>query len=88
MVQSQGEVKARHEAPSPNNLRHRAPRALIVACILVAAVLFVAASVVLVEVRLLGLGVEVWLAWAIVVPAALAFAGGMLYAGARPRRRQ
>ena len=62
---------------------NRALRALIVACLLVAAVLFVAANFVLVEVRLFGFDVEVRLAWAVVVPAALAFGGGMLYAGAR-----
>ena len=62
---------------------NRALRALIVACVLVAAVLFVAANFVLVEVRLVGFTVEVRLAWAVVLPASLAFAGGMLYARAR-----
>jgi hypothetical protein len=38
---------------------------------------------VLVEVRLVGFTVEVRLAWAVVLPASLAFAGGMLYARAR-----
>ena len=62
---------------------NQALRALILACLLVAAVLFVAANFVLVEVRLAELSVEVRLAWAVLLPAALAFAGGMLYAGAR-----
>jgi hypothetical protein len=62
---------------------NRALRALIVACLLVAAVLFVAANFVLVEVRLVGFTVEVRLAWAVVLPASVAFAGGMLYARAR-----
>ncbi len=62
---------------------NRALRALTVACLLVATVLFVAANFVLVEVRLVGFTVEVRLAWAVVLPASLAFAGGMLYARAR-----
>jgi hypothetical protein len=57
-------------------------RALIVACALVVAVLFVAANFMLVEVRFLGLSFEARLAWVVVVPAALAFAGGLLYARA------
>ncbi|MEA2368976.1 MAG: hypothetical protein QOH38_1694, partial [Thermoleophilaceae bacterium] len=57
-------------------------RALSGACLLVATVLFVAANFVLVEVRLVGFTVEVRLAWAVVLPAWLAFAGGMLYARA------
>ena len=61
---------------------NRAVRALIVACVLVVAVLFVAASFVLIEVRFLGLSFEVRLAWVVVVPAELAFAGGLLYARA------
>jgi type VI protein secretion system component VasK len=61
----------------------RALRAVIVACGLVVVVLFVAANFVLVDVRLLGLRLEVRLAWAVVVPAALAFGGGLLYARAR-----
>jgi hypothetical protein len=61
---------------------NQALRALVVACVLVAAVLFVAANFVLVEVRLPGLKVEVRLAWAVVVPAALAFAAGMVHARA------
>ena len=65
----------------------RALRALFVACALVVATLFVAANFVLVEVRLVGVTVEVRLAWAVVLPAALAFAGGMLYAGARRAER-
>ena len=64
---------------------HRAFRALIVACVLVVAVLFVAANFVLVEVRLMGLNFEARLAWVVVVPAALAFAGGVLYARGRFR---
>ena len=59
---------------------NRAVRALIVACALVVAVLFVAANFMLVEVRFLGLSFEARLAWVVVVPAALAFAGGLLYA--------
>ena len=71
---------------------NRALRALIVACVLIVAVLFVAANFVLVEVRFMGLSFDVRLAWVVVVPAALAFAGGLLYARARsaarsPRRR-
>jgi type VI protein secretion system component VasK len=62
---------------------NRAVRALIVAGLLVLAVLIVAENFVLVEVRLLGLSFEVRLAWAVVVPAALTFAGGLLYARAR-----
>jgi len=61
----------------------RALRAVVVACGLVLVVLFVAANFVLVDVRLLGLRLEVRLAWAVVVPAALAFGGGLLYARAR-----
>jgi uncharacterized membrane protein len=61
----------------------RAVRAVLVAGVLVGVVLFVAANFVLVEVRLFGLSFEVWLAWAVVLPAALAFAAGMLYARAR-----
>ncbi len=61
----------------------RAVRALLVAGVLVGVVLFVAANFVLVEVRLFGLSFEVRLAWAVVLPAALAFAAGMLYARAR-----
>lgn len=64
---------------------NRALRALIVACVLVVAVLFVAANFMLVEVRLMGLNFETRLAWVVVVPAALAFAGGVLYARARSR---
>ena len=61
----------------------RAVRALLVAGVLVGVVLFVAANFVLVEVRLFGLSLEVRLAWAVVLPSALAFAAGMLYAHAR-----
>ena len=61
----------------------RALRAVFVACGLVVVVLFVAANFVLVDVRLLGLRFEVRLAWAVVVPAALAFGGGLLYARLR-----
>ena len=61
----------------------RAVRALIVAAVLVAVVFFVAANFVLVEVRLFGLRFEVRLAWAVVLPAALAFGAGLLYARAR-----
>lgn len=78
---------------SPPVTWNRALRALIVACVLILAVLFVAANFVLVEVRFMGLSFDVRLAWVVVVPAALAFAGGLLYARARsaavrsPRRR-
>ena len=61
---------------------NRALRALIVACVLIVAVLFVAANFTLVEVRLMGRSFEARLAWIVVVPAALAFAGGLLYARA------
>ena len=61
----------------------RAVRAVLVAGVLVGVVLFVAANFVLVEVRLFGLSFEVRLAWAVVLPAALALAAGMLYARAR-----
>jgi hypothetical protein len=61
----------------------RALRALVVACGLIVVVLFVAANFVLVKVRLLGLNFEARLAWTVVVPAALAFAGGLLYARVR-----
>jgi hypothetical protein len=54
---------------------NRALRALIAACLLVATVLFV-----LVEVRLVGLNMELRLAWAVVLAAAVA--GGMPYARA------
>lgn len=57
----------------------RALRALALACALVVAVLFVAGNFVLVEVRLGVLNVEIRLAWAVVVPAALAFGGGVLW---------
>ena len=53
------------------------------ACALLLVLTFVAANFVLVDVRLLGLRLEVRLAWAVVVPAALAFGGGLLYARAR-----
>ena len=66
---------------------NRALRALIVACVLILAVLFVAANFVLVEVRFMGLDFEARLAWVVVVPAALAFAGGLLYARARSADR-
>ena len=66
---------------------NRAGRALIVACALVVAVLFVAENFVLVEIRFMGLSLEVRLAWVVVVPAALAFAGGLLYARARSADR-
>lgn len=62
---------------------NRAMRALMVACVLVVAVLFVAANFTLVEVRLMGLSFQARLAWVVIVPAALAFAGGLLYARAR-----
>lgn len=52
---------------------------------LVVVLLFVAANFVLVDVRLLGLTVETRLAWAVVVPSALAFVGGAT-AGSRRRR--
>lgn len=66
----------------------RALRAVFVACVLVVVVLFVAANFVLVDVRLLGLRLEVRLAWAVVVPAALAFGGGLLYARVRRADRE
>lgn len=66
---------------------NRALRALTVACVLIVAVLFVAANFVLVEVRFMGLDFEVRLAWVVVLPAALAFAAGVLYARARSADR-
>ncbi len=66
----------------------RALRAVVVAFGLVVVVLFVAANFVLVDVRLLGLRLEVRLAWAVVVPAALAFGGGLLYARVRRADRE
>lgn len=61
----------------------RALRALSEACGLVLVVTFVAANFVLVDVRLWGLTVEMRLAWAVVVAAALGFAGGVLYSRSR-----
>jgi hypothetical protein len=61
----------------------RALRALAVACALVLVVTFVAANFVLVDVRLWGLNVEMRLAWAVVIAAALGFAAGMLYSRSR-----
>ncbi|MEA2322883.1 MAG: hypothetical protein QOD81_2733 [Solirubrobacteraceae bacterium] len=66
----------------------RALRALVVACLLVLIVGFVAANFVLVDLRLWGLNVETRLAWAAVVPAALGFAAGMLYARTRGAARR
>lgn len=65
----------------------RALGALALAGALLAAVMFVAANFVLVDVRLWGLNVETRLAWAVVVPAALGFAAGLLYARLRASRR-
>ena len=61
----------------------RALRALAVACALVLVVTFVAGNFVLVEVRLWGLNVEMRLAWAVVIAAALGFAAGILYSRSR-----
>jgi hypothetical protein len=61
----------------------RALRALAVACALVLVVTFVAGNFVLVDVRLWGLNVEMRLAWAVVIAAALGFAAGMLYSRSR-----
>lgn len=58
----------------------RVVRALLAAFMLLGALIFVAANFVLVEVRLLGLDFETRLAWAVVVAAALGFAGGVLHA--------
>ena len=66
----------------------RALRAVVVAFGLVVVVLFVAANFVLVDVRLLGLRFQVRLSWAVVVPAALAFGGGLLYARVRRADRE
>lgn len=61
----------------------RALRALSVATALVLVVTFVAGNFVLVNVRLWGLDVEMRLAWAVVVPGGLGFAGGLLYSRMR-----
>lgn len=61
----------------------RALRAVAVAAALLAALVFVAGNFVLVDLRLFGIDVETRLAWAVVVPAALSFLGGLLYARAR-----
>ena len=65
----------------------RALRSLAVAAALVLAVAFVAGHFVVVDVRLWGLDVRTRLAWVGTVPAALGFAGGLLYARSRARRR-
>jgi two-component system response regulator MprA len=54
----------------------RAIRSAVVALALVTAVIVVAGNFVVVHVRLLGLGFDTRLAWAIVLPAAIGFAGG------------
>jgi hypothetical protein len=63
--------------PAAPPQRARGPRALVLV------VTLVAANFVLVDVGLWGLRVETRLAWAAVVPAALGFAGGVLYSRAR-----
>ena len=55
----------------------RARRAVAVAVVLLLALVFAASNFVLVDVRLFGAGFEARLAWAILVPAALAFAAGV-----------
>ena len=57
----------------------RAVRSLAAAVVLVLAVVVVAGNFVLVQVRILGLGIETRLAWAIVVPAAIAFWAGTVW---------
>lgn len=66
---------------------NRALRALLVAFALLGALIFVAANFVLVDIRLLGLNFETRLAWAVVVSAALGFAGGMQYGRLRSSDR-
>jgi hypothetical protein len=53
------------------------------ACTLIAAVAFVAGNFVLVDIHLLGWSLETRLAWAVVLPAALSFTAGVLYARTR-----
>jgi hypothetical protein len=60
-------------------------RSAAVALVLIGVVAFVGGNFVLVDVRLLGLSFETRLAWAVVVPAALAFGAGVLYQRARSR---
>ncbi len=57
----------------------RAVRSLVAAAVLVLAVVVVAGNFVLVQVRILGLGIETRLAWAVVVPAAIAFWAGTVW---------
>jgi hypothetical protein len=56
----------------------RALRALGLASALVSALLFAASNFVSVDIRLGGFTLETRLAWAVLVPAALGFAGGMV----------
>lgn len=65
----------------------RALRALAVALALVCTVVFVAGNFVVVEVRVFGVKLRTRLGWAVVVPAALAFAAGLAYGRARARQR-
>jgi len=58
----------------------RALRALGVAALLFAALAFAAANFVLVDVHLLALDFQARLAWVVLVPCALAFAAGILFA--------
>jgi two-component system response regulator MprA len=57
----------------------RAVRSLAAAVVLVLAVVVVAGNFVLVQVRILGIGIETRLAWAVVVPAAIAFWAGTVW---------
>jgi hypothetical protein len=64
-------------------------RAIGVAALLFAALAFAAANFVLVDVHLLALNFQARLAWVVLVPCALTFGAGVLYArapapGARP----
>ncbi len=61
----------------------RARRAVAVAGVLLLALAFAAANFVLVDVRLLAVHFETRLAWAVLVPAALAFAAGAWWARRR-----
>jgi hypothetical protein len=55
----------------------RALRAVLLAALLAAALAFAAANFVLVDIHVLALSVQVRLAWAVLVPAALMFALGV-----------
>ncbi len=58
---------------------HVAIRSAATAVVLVLVVLVVAGNFILVQVRVLGLGIETRLSWAVVVPAVLGFAAGVVW---------